>query len=320
MRLVVCNIIIAFTNTTAKSQIYYNDFIRSERQWELDVNLGPTNFLGDVGGNKGKGTFFLKDINPAVTNIFIGANLSYYPKTWLGIRGSINVGKVAGYDSLVKNQGGAERDRRNRNLGFRSPITEAMISIEIYPLTFITREESFFQNKLRPYFTVGLGATYFNPQGQYQDAAGKKTWVDLRPLNLEGQGFAEYPDRKKYSNLTLQVPFGFGIKYFLDESWYVGAEILQRYTFTDYIDDVSKTYVDPSLFAKYLPKDQVAVAQQLMFRRALVNTRPVSEFIDKERGDKTNNDYYISVFFKLGFRFGSRNTDQSCPGGRRSFL
>jgi len=56
----------------------------------------------------------------------------------------------------------------------------------------------------------------------------------------------------------------------------------------------------------------------MMFKRALVNNRPVTDFVGKERGDDTNKDYYMSLFLKVGFRFGSRDTDVSCPtGGRR---
>ena len=61
----------------------------------------------------------------------------------------------------------------------------------------------------------------------------------------------------------------------------------------------------------------------MMFKRALVmNNRPVTEFIGKNRGDASNKDYYLSVFIKLGFRFGARDTDMSCPTsrGRRNYF
>lgn len=315
MRMVICSTIVLLT-TKAQSQIYYNDFVRSDHQWEFDVNVGPTNFLGDVGGGKGKGTLFLKDLNAAVTNIFYGVNATYYPNQWLGIRASLNTGKLSGFDSLIKDQGSVELNRKNRNLGFRTNITEFNIAMEVYPTAYFSRRESFFNNKLRPYFTVGIGAFTFNPQGIYQDPSGAKTWVDLKPLRLEGQGMSEYPDSKEYSTTAIQIPFGFGIKYFFNDKWYLGGEIMQRYTFTDYVDDVSGKYIDPANFAKYLSKEQVPIAQQMMYKRALVNSRPVTDFIGKDRGDASNKDYYLSFFLKLGFKFGERDTDQSCPGGR----
>jgi len=41
------------------------------------------------------------------------------------------------------------------------------------------------------------------------------------------------------------IPMGGGFKYYIRENIYIGFEILRRKTFTDYIDDVSKKYIDP---------------------------------------------------------------------------
>ncbi len=313
--LVILTLFLNCIAVTAKSQFYYHNNYRSDHQWEADINVGLSNFLGDVGGNKGKGTLFLKDINMPSTKLFYGANITYYPNQWLGIRGSFNIGNVQGYDSLIKTTTSVEADRKKRNLGFRSPIREGMLSFEIYPLAFISRKESFFNANFRPYFFGGIGGFYFNPQAQYTDGNGRKRWVDLKPLRLEGEGMAEYPNRKEYSNYAVCIPFGFGFKYFLNDNIYVGAEVMQRYTFTDYVDDVSTTYINPALFSKYLTKDQVPIAQQLMYKRWEMVNRPVSDFIGKAKGDDTNKDYYLSVFFKLGIRFGGRDSDMSCPRG-----
>jgi hypothetical protein len=295
--------------TTANAQGSYNNDFVGLSKWDIAFNAGPSNFLGDVGGNKGKGTKFLKDLNMPVTNIFYGLHLTYFPREWIGIRASFNTGKLSGFDSLIKDQGGAEKDRKNRNLGFRTDVKEIYVGAEIYPTIGLENNSDGFEGIIRPYFVVGIGVMTYNPQGQYIDANGRKTWVDLKPLHLEGQGFSEYADRKEYSNYSIQVPVGIGLKYFWNERLYFGAEILQRFTFTDYIDDVSKTYVDPNLFAKYLPKEQIAMAQQLMFRRALINNRPVTDFVNRARGNAKDNDYYLSILLKVGFRFATRDTD-----------
>lgn len=307
---------ILFLQQQAQAQIYYNDFVRSDRQWEFDFNTGPSTFLGDVGGGKGKGTMFLKDVNTQTVSIFGGVGVTYFPNQWLGIKLNFDQGKVSGFDSLIRNQRSDEVSRKKRNLSFRSNISELNLSFEFYPTAYLVRKESFFNNKLRPYLSIGIGAFHFNPQGVYDAPDGSKRWVDLKPLRLEGEGMAEY-DVKEYKNIALQMPLGFGLKYFINDRWYIGAEVLQRFTFTDYVDDVSQKYIDPALFSKYLPKDQVAIAEQMMFKRALVaNNRPVSEFIGKERGDATDKDYYISAFLKVGFKFGERDTDVSCAGKR----
>jgi hypothetical protein len=300
----------------AKAQFYYHNNYRSDHQWETDINVGLSNFLGDVGGNKGAGTLFLKDINTKATTLFYGANITYYPNQWLGIRASFNIGSLTGADSLIKSGSSVEQDRKKRNLSFKSPIKEGLLNFEIYPLAFLVRKESFFNANFRPYIFAGIGGFYYNPQAQYTDGNGRKTWVDLKDLHLEGQGFAEYPDRKQYSNYAVCIPFGFGAKYFLNDNVYVGIEAMQRYTFTDYIDNVSTTYINPNLFDKYLPKGQAAIAKQLMYKRGEIVNRPVTDFIDRQRGDASNKDYYLSVFFKLGIRFGGRDSDMSCPRAR----
>ncbi len=293
-------------HTTAQ---YYRNTI-DNMPWELDLNVGPTIFLGDVGGGRGKGAAFVKDINLASTKFVYGLNLSYFPNNWLGIRGGFNIGKLAGFDSLIASSGGIEKSRKDRNLGFRSNISEGFLAVEFYPTVLFANEESIWSYELRPYFGIGLGFVNFNPQGEYVDpATGMRGWIDLRPLRLEGQGMAEYPFRKEYATTALQVPVMLGVKYFLDEKWYVGCEVQQRFTFTDYIDDVSTTYIDPAMFSKYLSPVNASIAEQMMFKRRFKSSRPISNFIGKDRGNSGNKDYYLSVFIKLGFRFGDRNAN-----------
>ncbi len=65
----------------------------------------------------------------------------------------------------------------------------------------------------------------------------------LRGLGTEGQGNAAYPDRKPYGSMGICLPFGVGAKYAINPRMNIGVEISHRFTNTDYLDDVSKTYV-----------------------------------------------------------------------------
>ena len=56
---------------------------------------------------------------------------------------------------------------------------------------------------------------------------------------------------------------GVGVKYFLSETVNLGLEIIHRKTFTDYIDDVSTTYIDPAFFYAYLPLPQAQLAERM---------------------------------------------------------
>ena len=55
---------------------YFTSFSQSSESassYEAGITVGPSNFLGDLGGNMGKGTTFLKDNNIPLTKLFFGA-------------------------------------------------------------------------------------------------------------------------------------------------------------------------------------------------------------------------------------------------------
>lgn len=286
-------------------------------KYEFGVGLGPLFFLGDLGGNQGVGTTFLKDVNLPLTKLSKGLFANVYPAEWLGFRVAVNHGILEGDDGRIDEKGtGAEQHRKNRNLKFQSSMFEAYVATEIYPSVFFERYAGL-QGKLRPYGIVGVGIMKFNPKGEYVDAGGNGQWVNLKPLRLEGQGMNEYPSRKDYKLSTMEVPMGLGAKYYIKENMYVGMEVLHRKTFTDYIDDVSTTYIDANLFASYLTPEQTAIANQLHYRQNLVpggtQTRTPAN-IGEQRGDPTENDSFFSTIL----RFGWRLNDSNSPNGRAS--
>ncbi len=280
---------------------------------EIGLGIGPMFFLGDLGGNKGVGkSTWLKDVSFPLTKLSKGIYANIYPTEWLGFRVSLNQGRVDGYDSLIKDHGGDERLRKMRNLQFQSQILEAYAAMEIYPTVFFEKYDGL-QGKFRPYGLVGIGMFHFNPKGKYYAPDGTAKWVDLQPLRLEGQGMAEYPDRRPYSLNQMEVPLGVGFKYYIKENMYVGLEVLHRQTFTDYVDDVSTTYIDNSLFSRYLTADQAAMANQLYYRQDFVpNSSQTRRPADAQRGDVTQND----AFFTSVLRFGWRLNDANSPNSR----
>jgi hypothetical protein len=282
---------------------------------EFGVGVGPLFFLGDLGGNSGTGTRFIKDINLPTTNLVKGLYLNVYPVEWLGFRLAMNHGRLEGADSLIKSTGGAEDYRKSRNLNFRSPLLEAYAAVEFYPTVFFERYDGL-QGKLRPYGVIGIGAFKFNPQGKFYQPDGRAEWVDLRPLSTEGQGMAEYAERKPYSLVSLEIPMGAGLKYYFKENFYIGMEVMHRKSFTDYIDDVSTTYVDNTLFAKYLTSEQAAQANQLYFRENYTPGGAVSRVPGngEQRGNAKQNDSFFSTIIRCGWRLNDSNS----PNGRAS--
>ena len=278
---------------------------------EIGASIGPMFFLGDLGGNPGKGKGFVKDLNLTLTKMPKDLYATFHPDEAIGFRLAVNQGQVEGADSVIHDQGGEEVDRMVRNLHFRSNILEFYGAVELYPTVFLEQYDGL-QGKFRPYGVIGVGLFHFNPQGRFVDVDGSEKWVDLRPLHLEGQGMTEFPDRPEYKTTQVCIPMGLGFKFYPSETVYIGIEALMRKTFTDYIDDVSKNYIDPALFDKYLEPDQTAVAYQMYNRGYGSLTRPANGDV---RGNPKNNDSYFSTVLRLGWRFSTDRVPRSalCP-------
>ncbi len=281
--------------------------LSSGTYFEGGISVAPMGFVGDLGGTYGRGTGFLKDYNIPTTKLSVGLTVAAYPAEWLGIRLALTYGGIEGNDALTVSKGGEEQSRKNRNLDFRSPIEEAFIGAEIYPTVFLESDPTDIRGRLRPYGLIGVGVFHFNPQGSYTDPATHDTyWVNLRPLRTEGEGFTEYPDRKEYALTQLNIPLGVGVKYYFNENVNLSFEIVHRKTFTDYLDDVSTNYIDPSLFSKYLSPSQAAIAVAVSNKSTNGYNTPNYQ-AGAKRGDPNQNDAYFTAGFKLGIRLGAGN-------------
>jgi hypothetical protein len=284
----------------------------SNGKLELGLGIGPMFFLGDLGGAAGIGKTFVKDLDLPLTKLCKGLYLNYYPTEFIGLRLAGNLGHLEGNDAEAPAKGGAEEDRKYRNLHFKSKISEAYAAIEFYPTYFFEKYDGL-QGKLRPYFLGGIGIYHFDPQTKDTDGS----WVKTAPLRLEGQGFPEYPDSKPYKLTQKNVLAGFGFKYYIKENAYIGFEILHRKLFTDYVDDVSHNYyIDPIYFDQYLPAADAVKARRLYYRGiySFPASRPYEEFA--ERGDPKDNDAYFSSILRFGWRIGggdTRNKQLKCP-------
>jgi len=285
---------------------------------ELGVTIGPSNFLGDLGGGPGKGQTFLKDNNFQLTKLSVGAHFSYYPKEYIGARLALNIGRIEGDDNVINPKGGLEEARYNRNFNFHSSFFEAFVGVEFFPTVFLEDDPSDHYHKLRPYAMVGVGVFHFNPKAV--DPLTGQT-VELRPLRLEGQGFTEYPDRKQFSLWQPNIPMGVGVKYFLSDNFSLGLEVVLRKTFTDYIDGVSTTYIDKALFNNYIgtyytPQQAALAAHMSDLSNGGLGGYPGYGEAGQKRGDATQKDSYYTFGIKLGFRINSGRDYSSstrCP-------
>lgn len=275
------------SSLTARSQYYYYDnrYYDKDVIWEIGASAGFMTGITDVGGKKG----FMPNFKSAQLNgsVFIGA---LYQNV-AGVRIEASWGRIAGADSNGLN--------KKRNLSFRTPIREIAIIGELHPLNLQYHEVP---APISPYIALGMGWFSFNPQANLNG-----NWVDLQPLRTEGQGFAQRPGTRPYRLSQANIIGGFGVKYELSQLVTARAEFLFRYTFTDYLDDASTTYVDPAWFDSYLSPQSANLAKQLYDRS--VDKDPTYSGPGSIRAGAKSNDHYMSFNFKIAINLGRSRTD-----------
>jgi hypothetical protein len=231
---------------------------KAQKGWQVDIMPGMAVYRGDLS----TGGFTLKSMGPSAI-----VNFKYNFGDMLVFRTGFGWAMVKADDKDSKNA-----LVRSRNLNFKSSIIEWNLTAEVNLLD----PETYYGY---PYLWTGIGLFKFNPYTY--DNSGKKQF--LQPLSTEGQGFPEYPDRKKYSLTQFYVPLGGGWKYNVKGKYSVGFELGVRYLFTDYLDDVSTAYISKSVL--FTRKGQTAV--DLAFR----STSPNNE--GDVRGNPENKDFYF---------------------------
>lgn len=284
-----------------KAQYYYynNKFYDNALVFEIGATGGVMNSLTDLGGKKGIGKKFIKDLRWKNAHLSYGAYIAanYLDAVFVRLEGTF--GTVSGADSILKSVASSTYGRYERNLSFKSKISEVQLALEIHPL-FFKKYDDEDPPMLSPYVVAGVGLFSFDPQAKLNGQ-----WYSLQPLHTEGQGFAEYPDRKEYKLNQLNIIAGGGIKYELSPAFNARLEFVHRFLNTDYLDDVSqKDYVDPTLFYNYLTPNQAAIAQQLYNRTGELNPSDIGYTPNIQRGDPKNKDSYFTIQFKIGMTLG----------------
>ncbi|TDH20809.1 hypothetical protein EXU57_20655 [Segetibacter sp. 3557_3] len=259
--------------------------------FEAGIGLGGMNCATDLGGPRGRGGYYLNEINWQNTELSGSIYASMLYKHVVGVRLEYTAGAVRAYDTILKGIATEKAiGRYERNLSFRSSIRELAILGEFHPLMMGQFEDK--MPVFSPYLLAGVGVFAFDPK-----ASLNGNWVRLHPLRTEGQGFPEYPDRKPYRLTQTNLSFGGGVRIEL-RRFNMRLEALNRRLHTDYLDDVSTNYIDPYLFDRYLDPALVNSA------RALYNRSTVATGSTIKRGNAKNSDAYITVNIKVGFKLG----------------
>ncbi|MCP3932057.1 MAG: porin family protein [Bacteroidetes bacterium] len=272
-------------------------FILSAQHFEAGLMVGASNFFGDL--SKNSSIVYIQETKPS-GGIFARYNINDY----FAVRLSANYGILSGEDQNTKKE-----SIRARNLSFRTSLFEAGISGEFNILGYQPYDLS---RAFSPYLFAGISVFRFNPKTEYD---GNK--IELQPLGTEGQGMESFPDRKKYSLTQIAIPFGFGVKLALNDSWNVGLELGARKTFTDYIDDVSTSYVQ---YQELLAGNGEMAALLGNRQGEYAGTEPVSVPTGTARGDNNSSDWYFILGATISYNFfdtglsGVRNKSRKRSG------
>lgn len=233
--------------------------------WEVGGSAGGSGYIGDINQNNpfklsgGGGSAFVK----------------YNFDGYFGLKAQVAFGRLAGADSTS----GSEQQRL-RNLSFATPFTEISLRGEFHFMKYIPDVT---KDKYTPYVFLGIGSTAFNPYTKYQ---GER--VELRPLRTEAQD-AEYKG-------TIVIPYGAGFKYNFSGKWTVGAELGYRFTFTDYLDDISGFYPDKNRL-------NANILSPVLSDRSAERTGVSIGVPNTQRGDLRPRDTYMFLGFTLSYTF-----------------
>jgi hypothetical protein len=254
------------------------------RHHEMGIFGGTSNYYGDLN----------HVVVPKGSYAPVGSLVyKYFTHPAFGLRFSASYTELSAADSVSK----VTADRL-RNLNFTTNLFEASAGVEINLVKCDPMHSRF-----TPYVFGGLALFYFNPYTQ--DANNNRTY--LKPLSTEGQGLPPYGDRLPYNLVNVAMPVGAGFKVLCGKKVYVNAEVGVRATFTDYLDDVSKGYVN--MDSLYFYKGQQSV--DLSYRTDELVSTPEMQVpetgyypnLNYRRGDKAGSDWYwfagvgVTVYF-----------------------
>lgn len=183
---------------------------------------------------------------------------------------------------------------RRRNLSFNTKVWELGLQGDFNFYRFMPGEEDF---RWTPYITLGVSAFSYDP---YAFLGGEKYY--LRQLGTEGQ-YDTASRVKPYGTMAMAIPFGVGFKYALNDRINIGFEVVHRFTNTDYLDDVSRTYPGLSAFGVDPVTGRPEVAALLSDRSYETGT-PIG-VKGQQRGNSQNKDQFVTAMFYLSFNLQS---------------
>ena len=231
------------------------------------IHLGSSTYHGDICPSLNCGLQF--------TRLNLNGSVRYHlQKQWF-IKVNAGINQLSGNDASGPNP--------ERNLSF----TSTNFYLSISGLRYLGKYHEYERNStnITPYVSFGLGGLFFNPRAELD---GRQ--VELQPLQTEGTN---------YSRFTIFIPLSFGITYRLSKRIDIDLAYTYNFSFSDYLDDVSTSYVNnATLFG------DAAILADRTFEGGFLPTQTIDGIHSEagvERGNSSTLDTYS--LFTIGISF-----------------
>jgi Domain of unknown function (DUF6089) len=268
--------VLFFTLLAGKASAQY-EYVQ---KGEFGITAGAAHYFGDINTRAA-----LNRPKPAL-GIFFRKQFGNY----IGMRIAAHYAQLGYSDIYSKND-----YQKLRNLSFNTNVWEIAVQGDFNFFKFVPNDPD---HLFTPYVTLGAGIFTYDP---YAYAGGKKEF--LRPLGTEGQTIG-YKGRKQYNTMAFCFPLGVGVKYNISEKINLSFEVSQRFTTTDYLDDVSTTYIGASNFT-VLPNGQPSTAALLQDRSVEIDPASPLGIEGRQRGFSKQRDQYIIAEIGISFNISS---------------
>lgn len=278
---------------------------------EIGLTAGMSNYMGDIGDGKSAGRTFIWDLQEVRTRpafgVFLRHKLDRDGLWW--VRGDFMRIHISGHDKHT-----AYGPRRARNLHFRNHMSEASIRIE----RDLIQQPIIWSRQRRAIVTVRgfLGFAFFKHNPEARVDTNNPAYSDLVSVGITSDGYwhslpelrtegVDYSDELQMTTMPFGLSAVFaGQRRYGTVDFYIGIELGFRLTNTDYLDDISGYYYDPSqmnpLGAALSSQANEVVMEQEEITHSLANHQWQDEENRVARGNPNNDDAYGTIVLSFG--------------------
>ncbi len=183
-------------------------------QFSFGLIGGVANYQGDIAK---------KITNVGETHIAIGGGLGYKVSPYVDVKAQMILTQISGDDANYT-------DRANRGFKFESDLLELSAIVDYSIFGSGTKSNTgVFNPKFSPIVYVGVGMTKVNSFAEC-----------LSDSCLTTAGVSPFPEKDNTNSVLFTVPIGVGFKYDVSPSLTFGIRGGYRYSFSDYLDGISK--------------------------------------------------------------------------------